>query len=269
MRSIPSTPMSSSAAIRHAGRSLLVLSMIAAAACATGPQFSRLEEPRSDAAVLLLPGDGTLAVSALHEQTIAYQVVQDSGSERSARRVGGGRIEIRSATYAGKPALLVVMRSNRGAMQFFDSALVRRADLTPVWEVSDFRGSHRRFEYDGARVRFVGRSGDSTLRGDHTYRHRIFQFNELDLLVRTIPLVPGYRAVVPLYSEGSDALEMDTISIARSHADGPWDVRFSDPVIVSHYGIDPATRSIVSRVITRQDGSPIRLHYAFEAATAR
>lgn len=260
--------MSSRIAIRYT-RAALVLGAAAMGACASGPQFARSAQPGNDAAVLLLPGARELASSVLGEEAVGYRVVADSGAGSRARRVGSARIQVHPTTYDGKPALLLVTSTSRGAMQYFDSALVRRDDLAPVWEVADFRGWHRRFEYDGARVRLVATSRDSVLRGEHTYPHAVFGFNEVDMLVRTIPLASGYRAIVPLYSEGSDALEMDTISVARPHANGPWDVRFSDPVIVSHYEIDPATRAIVSRVITRQDGSPIRLHYEFESATGR
>jgi hypothetical protein len=40
-------------------------------------------------------------------------------------------------------------------------------------------------------------------------------------------------------------------------------------VIVSHYAIDPSTRAIVSRVITRQDGRRLRLRYEFDSAGMR
>lgn len=267
MPSIRSTAMSSRRAIRSAVRAALVLGAVGASACAPGPQFaSSVARPTSADVVLLVPGTRTLASSALHDETVGYQVFADSGAGTAERRFGAGRSEIHAVTYAGKPALLLVASTSRGAMHFLDSALVRRDDLTPISEVSEFRGWHRRFEYDGARVRFVATSADSARNGEHTYPHPVFQFNEVDVLVRTIPLLAGYRAIVPLYSEGSDELEMDTISVARPRATGPWDVRFSDPVIVSHYGIDPATRAILSRVITRQDRSPLRLRYELEAA---
>jgi hypothetical protein len=71
-----------------------------------------------------------------------------------------------------------------------------------------------RITYDGARVRRTDRQGDSVVRQvDHTYGVRVFPFAVLDQIVRAVPLREGYRAILPLYSEGDDALEMDTIQV--------------------------------------------------------
>lgn len=261
--------MSSNLSNPYARSTALIAGAFILGACATGPRFARFQEPSADAPVLLLPGTRELDVSALREETVDYRVLADSGAGSETRAFGMARSEIHATTYRGSPAFLLVTNTSRGPMRFMDSAFVRRDDLAPIREVNEFRGVHRQFDYDGARVQFVGRSADSTFRGEHTYPRPVFGFNEVDILVRTIPLVPGYRAVVPLYSEGSDELEMDTIRVARPRADGPWDVRFSDPVIVSHYGVDPATRAIVSRVITRQDGGPLRLRYEIDPAAKR
>ncbi|HKW47850.1 MAG TPA: alpha/beta hydrolase, partial [Gemmatimonadaceae bacterium] len=84
-----------------------------------------------------------------------------------------------------------------------------------------------------------------------TYPFRVFNFNELDEVVRSVPLRPGYRAIVPLYSEGDNALETDSVDVEGTDSSGVWNVRFADKVIIGHYGIDGATRRIVRYEVNR------------------
>jgi hypothetical protein len=87
----------------------------------------------------------------------------------------------------------------------------------------------------------------------------VFHFDELDMLLRSLPLREGYEAILPLYSEGSDELEMDSVRVTTRGTDGVWSVRFADPAIVSTYGIHGTTREIVSQdILFRRNGGHMR-----------
>ena len=101
-----------------------------------------------------------------------------------------------------------------------------------------------------------------------TYRVRVFHFNELDELVRSLPLRAGYHAVVPLYSEGDNALETDTVDVEGTDDTGVWNVRFSDKVIIGHYGIDGLTRKIVRYDVSRH-ADKAHFRYLFRSDSTR
>lgn len=67
--------------------------------------------------------------------------------------------------------------------------------------------------------------------------------------MRSLPYRLGYTAILPLYSEGDDAIEMDSVAVVDARPDR-WTIRFADPAIVATYGIDAATRRIVSYDVT-------------------
>jgi len=79
----------------------------------------------------------------------------------------------------------------------------------------------------------------------------MFHFEGLDAVIRSIPLRADYHTIVRLYSEGDNAIEKDTIKVEGRDARGVWSVRFADPVIIAHYGIDGETRRIVHYDIAR------------------
>jgi hypothetical protein len=52
------------------------------------------------------------------------------------------------------------------------------------------------------------------------------------MLVRSLPYRVGYTAILPLYSEGDDAIEMASVAVIGTGADR-WTVRFADPAIIA------------------------------------
>jgi hypothetical protein len=143
------------------------------------------------------------------------------------------------------PAVLVTT-SMRG---YADSAIILRSGLRPIREIQNYFARHRRlvYEYDGNRVHVRDSTADSTVRvSDHTYDGDVFHFNELGLVMRSLPLRAGYEAILPLYSEGDDALEMDTVKVVGKNDQGTWVVRFADRVVVTQSTIDENTRRITS-----------------------
>jgi hypothetical protein len=93
----------------------------------------------------------------------------------------------------------------------------------------------------------------------HTYDGPVFNFQELDDLLRSLPLREGYERILPLYSEGDDSLEMDTVRIMSRDAAGRWTLRFADPAIVATYEVDERTRRIVRHeYVLRKTGALMR-----------
>jgi hypothetical protein len=79
--------------------------------------------------------------------------------------------------------------------------------------------------------------------------------------VRSTPYRAGFTSIVPLYSEGDDAIEMDSIAVIGA-APGRWTIRFADPAIIATYGLDVTTRRILSYdVVSRKTGGRARKGY--------
>ena len=83
-------------------------------------------------------------------------------------------------------------------------------------------------------------------------------------MLRSLPLAAGYAAILPLYSEGSDSLEMDSVAgEAATPATGErpaWSVRFADPAIVETYVIDAASRRITKHdIVSRRSGRRVHV----------
>jgi hypothetical protein len=134
---------------------------------------------------------------------------------------------------------------------YYDSVFVDRVDLRPVHEHLAYlqRKIDKRFDYDGGTVRQINTSHDSVSTLERRYQMPVFAFSEVEMLVRSLPYHDDYTAILPLYSEGDDAIEMDSVSLVASRP-GRWTIRFADPAIVAIYGIEPATRRILSYDVT-------------------
>jgi hypothetical protein len=206
---------------------------------------------------VLLPGSRDLATAHFHDGSIQYSTVRSASADSAERELGLTRETTALTSYNGSPAILSVGSSVFNGKTYTDSAMVLRAGLTPVWEHYRFGTAGSRIVYDGARVQRTFTEGDSVLRHvDHTYNVRVFDFQELDEIIRSVPLRTGYHAILPLYSEGDDALEMDTVQVEGRDSAGVWAVRFADKVIIEHYGIDGRTRDLTRLEVERHAGGP-------------
>lgn len=144
-----------------------------------------------------------------------------------------------------------------------DSLIIVRDGLKPVFERLEARGAVHTFNYDGAHITGTIAPADSAARPfDSTFAESPFAFNEVDLLVRSVPFTEGYSIVVPFFSEIDEAIEHDTIAVlGQSQVNGrnAWRVRFSDPAIVADYAIAADTREILSHQLTqRKTGTRLR-----------
>ncbi|HET9983981.1 MAG TPA: hypothetical protein VFQ38_10355 [Longimicrobiales bacterium] len=141
--------------------------------------------------------------------------------------------------------------------EFYDTLEVRVNGLAPRWEHLRLGARRIRIEYDGTRVHRWDQTGDSVPRtATVDFPTPVFAFNQVHMLVRSVPLRVGYTTVLPLYSEGTAELEHDTITVIA--APGPdargWTVRFADPAIVSTYTLDATTREIVGYRVLQRSG---------------
>jgi YD repeat-containing protein len=212
--------------------------------------------PDDSAGPVLLPGDSELSTAHLQPSTIVFRVLWRAPHPDSlAREIARGRNEVHQIDVAGSPALLLVTASEK-AGQFVDTAVVRPGSLAPMWETMHAGPATTRFDYDGPSVRVARTTPDSGTRTvTHRYDMPVFHFNELDVVIRSLPLRPGYHAILPLYSEGTDVLEMDTVRVVARGADDVWSIRFADPAIVVTYGVSGRTRDIVRYdVVSRRNG---------------
>jgi hypothetical protein len=147
-----------------------------------------------------------------------------------------------------------------------DSLVVSRRDLAPVRERLFAGGAIRVFQYLGRRVVGTVTVKDSAPRPyDTTFAEAPFAFNEVEVLVRSVPFRAGVTEVMPLFSEIDQAIEHDTVTVLGTatapldHAPRVWRVRFADPAIVTVYDVNQDSRRILGAVTTqRQSGTRFR-----------
>jgi hypothetical protein len=210
-------------------------------------------------AALLIPGSSELTTGHLKADAGRYRYLFKPAADSAERDLGTGGWGVTPTKHNGKAALLLTTNFTRGTNVFSDTALVMHDGLHPVWEVSRNGVKTTRWEYSGNHVRMSYTYPDSGTRTkEHTYDVPVFHFNELDVLIRSIPMREGFEAILPLYSEGSDELEMDTVRVNARGADGVWVVRFADPAIVATYGVDASRRIVRYEVFPRRGGNARR-----------
>ncbi len=206
------------------------------------------------ASTALMPGSGDLTTAHFRDTTTSYHFIQDrlpNGDSVDIVR-GVGHEQVRHVTYRGRPAMLFVKTVDLNGRMYVDSSTVLVDGLAPVSEVSILGSRRTTYAYDGARVhRSVTQPDSATRTTDHDFQVPMFHFEGLDAVIRSIPLRPDYHTIVRLYSEGDDGIEMDTITVEKRDGARMWNVRFADPVIIAHYGIDGKTRRIVHYDIAR------------------
>lgn len=204
-----------------------------------------------------------LQTAHFRDATRRVRVVLLAGGADTADRVIADRTEEERIGGGTDPALLLAFRSPPpGPVD--DSLVVDARTLAPRTERLRLAATTVTIHYAGRRVTGVVQHGDSApVPFDVTYADAPFAFNEVESLLRSVPLRAGYRAVVPLFSEVDRAVEHDTVTVlgpegAGGHAG--WRVRFADPVIVEQVVVDPDLRTLRAREITqRRSGRRFRL----------
>ncbi len=145
----------------------------------------------------------------------------------------------------------------------YDSLTIDRPTLRPIEETVTSRRARYHYRYDNARVVGTAQLESGSVAVDRTFDERVFAFNELELLVRSLRYHAGDRFVVPLFSEADRNVEHDTlrvvgsVSTARSRV---WTIDFADPVITTRYRVDEASRRILdATTVQRKSGIGFRM----------
>ena len=168
--------------------------------------------------------------------------------DTTERESGRGNVNEHAISLAdGSPGLVYVNSGHYAGGDYTDTLVVRRDDLAPIWEHVDYpqRRWEKTIQFHGASLTQTNHLGDTTRSFNLRFPRRVFAFSEVDLVVRSLPYAAGYHDILPLYSEGDDSLELDTIAVVGTP--GPTiTLRFADPVLVVTYVVDSATRRITS-----------------------
>ncbi|MFN8572115.1 MAG: hypothetical protein U0132_08665 [Gemmatimonadaceae bacterium] len=205
---------------------------------------------------MLLPGSPDLTGTHFTNRCTDVVRFARAAGEQVEKQAGAQRVTEASTTYRGKPAVwLITSGQSDGA--WVDSALIYRDGLAPIVESFHSGKLAERYEYDGARVRVTHTQSDSApVIKQHAYATPVFSFQQLDAVIRSLPLRRGYEAVLPLYSEGDDSVEVDTVQVVSRAPDGVWQVRFADPAIVATVRVQERTRAQVGYEHTFRQAGP-------------
>jgi hypothetical protein len=205
----------------------------------------------------LLPGSPDLAAGAWLADTLGYRFLNwPTDTSVAPREIGRGRQESRLEFREGRQVLTIVSSFVRPTGTFADTATIDATTYAPLSEVWHSGDREMQMEYRGPAIHRRVLNPD-TARSDSTltYATPVFGFNELHTLARALPLRAGYHVIAPLYSENDNALEHDTLTVLGREPSGVWNVRFTDAVIRSTYGIDERTRRIVRFDVRAQHGT--------------
>lgn len=210
----------------------------------------------------LLPGSRDLVLGHLGAERQRWRVLARRASDTSDREIAHTDRGIEVAAQSRDSAVLTFRTV--AATTAVDTLRVERATLIPNWERLQFAGTTITLHYAGQRVTGTVQHGDSTPTPfDVTAADPVFAFNELEVLVRSLPFRAGYRAVVPLFSEMDRRVEYDTLTVIGSESParasgGVWRVRFADPAIVSEYRVDAARRILTTETVPRNGWGRMR-----------
>lgn len=191
----------------------------------------RSEVPREVAptADTVTPASGEVDGGRLAGYTARYRLL--AVRETEEREVGWQDDEV---TILRTGSGLVVQRvqsvsTARGVLT--DSALVRLPDLTPIWHRSYQVERTLLLDFDGPDV-----SGSDT-RSDvepssfrRSFALPMFDSGTYDLVIRTLPLAPGYESRVAMYDHDSGGLVVYDVHVLEGRAsDHFWTVEVSMP----------------------------------------
>jgi hypothetical protein len=233
--------------------------VLAGAGCHSGQAPLRGNE--AQAGGLLLPGSTLLTPPVLTDTAVHLVVYVKRGSGDTAEKKMADTHRAQHAI-RGRGDDILMIASWDPPYASLDTIEITRRGLVPITEHLDFRGTFD-YRYDRNHVLGTIQPHDSAQRPyDQRFPNNVFAFQEVDLLARSLPFQQGFSAVVPLFSEVDHDLEMDTLTVVGPDTAkaGAWVVRFADPVIVSHYVIDRASRAILSSE-TSPRRSDVRMRY--------
>ena len=140
--------------------------------------------------------------------------------------------------------------------------------LAPVMERSHQPTKTMSLDFAGARVTGLVTPKDSAAHSvDMDTAVPVFNSTDTDLVVASLPLAEGYRAVLPFYTYELGGLERDTVTVLRIEKiptpDGErsaWVTQVADPFVHITYWIDTSSRDVLQAEFQRRkDGSVMRM----------
>ena len=254
---MPSRDSRSSAS--RIGLGTIVLGTAIIDACAAR---GHVETPVANASNATTPASRGLVTSHVVDytevqRTLSRGATGDTTEHESVRTT----VEERLIPLAGgERGLMRISSGHYSAGDFTDTLVMHRDGLAPMWERLRYPQQRyaKEIDYGGASLHQVNHLGDSTRSFERRFALPVFAFSEIDLVIRSLPYASGYRTILPLYSEGDDSLEMDTVAVV-GHAGHAWTVRFADPAIVATYVVDSTSRRVTQYDVTsRRNGAHAR-----------
>jgi len=240
----------------------MVVAALTGALCVSRTVSGQGATDTGQAPTLLLPGSPLLEPPPLTDTAWRTSVLMRKATGDTVERpMARNRHEQRALT--ARPGHIVLTSFWEPPFTTIDTMVFSRDGLVPETERLVYRGS-RSYRYAGNRVTGTIQAPDSAPRAfDQTFAQRVFAFNEVDLLVRSLPFRAGARFVVPLFSEVDADVEMDTLSVvgpdSTTRGASHWVIRFADPAIVSLYDVAAASRGVLSvETLQRRTGSRLR-----------
>jgi hypothetical protein len=226
-------------------------------------QKVQLDELTHGQTQVVLPGDATLDTRHFVDRSrrLEFQGLSLSG-DSVTMRIPLERSEHVIAGSAGMDLLIAYRYAPPTSTG--DSLVVNRASLAPRHETLRVSKRSIDLEYTAASVDIVTRwDSGGTIHHLQPLTTPAFAFNEREQVIRSLPLAAGYRAILPLFSEIDEHVELDSVAVVgrgRTTAGASvWRVRFADPAIVVTYDIDVTTRQAVTEsVFQRQSARTMR-----------
>jgi hypothetical protein len=230
----------------------------------TRPQVSAAKPPASHPDTVRA-GDAIVAANRLHPFTLVRHLTLTKGD--SVRPFGRQTEALTRTTLDGKPVLLDVLVFDTPNGKTIDSSWVDGRTLRPLRSRSHNASRVVRLDFEAGRVRgeTTPTTGPAT-QTDERLPVQPFEWNVFALAVAALPLQPGYRAVVPVYSDRSSrvawyAVEVlgDTVVARSGGARVPaWEVlaKADSTVPTARFWIAQQER-VVDRVLVSEPGVSI------------
>lgn len=199
---------------------------------------------RAQQAGLLLPRSARLSPLTAGDTVRSHRLLMRRPGDAAGREYGVQQDgEYRAAAQG------LVTTQSVAAVGWFDT-LETAPGLSPRWEHLHLADRTIRLAYHGDRVeRWEQRRDSAAHSGSARFDEPVFAFNEVPLLVRSLPLEPGFSTIVPLYSEVDARVEHDTLTVIGRSAprSRDWTIRFADSVVVITWTLAGDTRTVVDR----------------------
>lgn len=209
-----------------------------------------------------------LAVPRPTPGVLRYRMTASRPGDTAQVEIGTRTVERHDATVGGTRLIRRVLSfvSPRGTV--IDSTTCRAESLAPVSERSLQPTKTMSLDFAGAHVTGTVTPRDSAAHPvDMDTAVPVFNSTDADLVVASLPLADGYRAILPFYTYELGGLERDTVTVLRSEKfagpDGErkaWVAQLADPFLHITYWIDADTREILqAEFARRKDGVVMRM----------